>query len=101
VPGYTFCILVSSVSEKSISHPAHFPGYHKRLCVNNGADTIFLLRTQTMQWFREKGFYPAGIDALPPSRRRVYDFLWNSNIYVKGIDGSGGTGKAVGSLMRL
>jgi len=66
-------------------------GYHERMCVNNGADTIFVLSTQTMQQFREKGFYPAGTDALAPSRRRVYDFLWNSKIYVKGIDGSGGT----------
>jgi len=62
-------------------------GYLERLCVNNGADTIFVLSTQTMQWFREKGFYPAGIDALPPSRRRVYDYSRNSKIYVKGIDG--------------
>jgi len=62
-------------------------GYLERLCVNNGADTIFVLSTQTMQWFREKGFYPAEIDALPPSRRRVYDYSRNSKIYVKGIDG--------------
>ena len=85
--GYMFFLHVSSVSDKSTSPSTFFPGYLERLCVNNGADTIFVLSTQTMQWFREKGFYPAGIDALPPSRRRVYDYARNSKIYVKGIDG--------------
>ncbi len=61
-------------------------GYLERLCVQNGATTMFVLSTQTMEWFVERGFDEVGVDSLPPSRQATYNHERASKIYLKKID---------------
>lgn len=60
-------------------------GYLERLCVQNGATIVFVLSTQTMEWFIERGFDQVGVDMLPPSRQATYNHERASKIYMKRI----------------
>jgi amino-acid N-acetyltransferase len=61
-------------------------GYLERLCVLNGCATVFVLSTQTMEWFVERGFEEVGVERLPPSRRQTYNYARRSKIYLKKIE---------------
>jgi amino-acid N-acetyltransferase len=60
-------------------------GYLERLCVQNGASIVFVLSTQTMEWFIERGFDQVSVDMLPPSRQATYNHVRASKIYMKRI----------------
>jgi len=60
-------------------------GYLERLCVQAGATILFVLSTQTMEWFIERGFDEVGFDMLPPSRQKTYNHERASKIYMKKI----------------
>jgi len=47
--------------------------------------TLFVLSTQTTQWFVERGFAEADIHALPLERQALYNRERNSKIYTKTI----------------
>ncbi|MDZ7829424.1 MAG: amino-acid N-acetyltransferase [Halofilum sp. (in: g-proteobacteria)] len=53
-----------------------------------GLQQLFLLSTRTMHWFRERGYEPAEVDALPDERRDLYNWQRNSRIFVKRIQGA-------------
>jgi amino-acid N-acetyltransferase len=61
-------------------------GYLERLCLQKGADKVFVLSTQTMEWFIERGFDRVGVESLPPSRQATYNHNRASKIYMKKID---------------
>ena len=61
-------------------------GYLERVCLRNNATTVFVLSTQTMEWFVERGFDEVGVDRLPPSRQATYNWDRASKIYMKLID---------------
>jgi amino-acid N-acetyltransferase len=61
-------------------------GYLERLCVQNGATTMFVLSTQTMEWFVERGFDEVGVELLPPSRQASYNHDRGSKIYMKKVN---------------
>ncbi|CAB9518189.1 Amino-acid acetyltransferase [Seminavis robusta] len=63
-------------------------GYLERLCFLNGATTVFVLSTQTMEWFVERGFTQVTVDKLPPSRQATYNHKRASQIYMKDINSS-------------
>jgi amino-acid N-acetyltransferase len=63
-------------------------GYLERLCFLNGATSIFVLSTQTMEWFNERGFEQVGVEALPPQRQATYNHKRASKIYMKEITSS-------------
>ncbi len=48
-----------------------------------GLTRLFVLTTQTMHWFVERGFAPASVRALPERRRAVYDKTRRSKVFVK------------------
>lgn len=60
-------------------------GYLERLCVKQGASAVFVLSTQTMEWFIERGFDEVSVDMLPPSRQATYNRDRASKIYMKTI----------------
>jgi len=80
------CLVVSS-EYRSQGRGDAMLGYLERLCLQCGASKIFVLSTQTMEWFVERGFREVGVDALPPSRKAVYNHNRRSKIYMKQIDG--------------
>ena len=63
-------------------------GYLERLCFLNGATTVFVLSTQTMEWFVERGFSQVTVEELPPSRQATYNQKRASKIYMKEITNS-------------
>ncbi|MFB1486032.1 MULTISPECIES: amino-acid N-acetyltransferase [unclassified Thiocapsa] len=48
-----------------------------------GIERLFVLTTQTAHWFRERGFEPASLGALPMERQALYNFQRNSQVYIK------------------
>ena len=50
---------------------------------SHGIKQVFVLTTQTEHWFREKGYEPAGLKALPAARQAAYDPARNSKILIK------------------
>lgn len=61
-------------------------GYLERMCIMSGCTSIFVLSTQTMEWFVERGFEEVGVDRLPPSRQATYNYERMSKIYIKKIE---------------
>ncbi|WP_296804654.1 amino-acid N-acetyltransferase [Thiocapsa sp.] len=48
-----------------------------------GIERLFVLTTQTAHWFRERGFEPGSLGALPMERQALYNFQRNSQVYIK------------------
>lgn len=48
-----------------------------------GLTRLFVLTTRTAHWFRERGFEPADLDALPVGKREMYNFQRRSKVFVK------------------
>jgi amino-acid N-acetyltransferase len=48
-----------------------------------GLQCLFVLTTQTSQWFQERGFNPAPRDALPMERQALYNWRRNSLVFIK------------------
>lgn len=48
-----------------------------------GLDKIYVLTTQSIHWFRERGFEPADIQDLPDKKQQMYNFQRNSKILIK------------------
>lgn len=48
-----------------------------------GLTSLFVLTTQTAHWFQERGFAPAGLDALPMEKQALYNFQRNSKVFIK------------------
>lgn len=47
------------------------------------AEQLFVLTTQTLHWFRERGFEPASTDDLPNARRASYNAQRASKVLIK------------------
>jgi len=60
--------------------------YMERVAMLQGLRTLFLLTTQSMQWFVERGFQEATVQDLPASKQQSYDVSRSSKVYVKHID---------------
>ena len=50
-----------------------------------GIESIFVLTTQSIHWFRERGFAFAEIDQLPTAKKELYNLKRNSKVLVKKI----------------
>jgi amino-acid N-acetyltransferase len=48
-----------------------------------GLARLFVLTTQTSQWFQERGFVPAPLDALPMEKQALYNWRRSSLVFVK------------------
>lgn len=51
-----------------------------------GIEKIFVLTTRTAHWFRERGFKPGALDALPIKRRNLYNYQRKSKVFIKDIN---------------
>jgi amino-acid N-acetyltransferase len=50
-----------------------------------GLEDIYTLTTQTSHWFIEQGFSESTVEALPASRKALYNYQRNSKVLVKKI----------------
>jgi len=80
------CLAVEKSYRKSGKGDAMLT-YLERIGLKSGAGSLFVLSTQTMQWFIERGFDPVTVNDLPLSRREKYDHNRKSKIYMKNISG--------------
>lgn len=48
-----------------------------------GVENLFILTTQTAQWFEERGFVAIGIEDLPVAKQQAYNYQRNSRPYLK------------------
>lgn len=50
-----------------------------------GISELFVLTTQTSDWFQEKGFVEISVDDLPSERQQFYNYQRNSRVFCKTI----------------
>jgi len=79
------CFVVSPEC-RGRGHGTVLLAYIERVAVLQGLSSLFLLTTQTMQWFVERGFREASLEELPKSKQQSYDMGRSSKIYVKRLD---------------
>mmetsp|Transcript_104159 Transcript_104159/g.335894 ORF Transcript_104159/g.335894 Transcript_104159/m.335894 type:complete len:451 (-) Transcript_104159:59-1411(-) len=79
------CFVVSPHC-RGKGHGAVLLSYVERVALLQGLRMVFLLTTQTMQWFVERGFAAGSLEDLPPAKRASYDRGRSSRIYVKHLD---------------
>ncbi len=48
-----------------------------------GIEALFVLTTQTAQWFQERGFETAGMESLPTGKQDLYNYQRNSKVFLK------------------
>jgi len=80
------CLVVSKDYRRGGKGDAML-GYLERMALQCGASKVFVLSTQTMEWFVERGFKEVPVASLPPSRQALYNTKRKSKIYMKEIDG--------------
>lgn len=78
--------LVVNPSYRSRGRGDAMLGYLERLSLLNGCSSIFVLSTQTMEWFIERDFEEVNVGCLPESRQRTYNYERNSKIYMKQVE---------------
>lgn len=78
--------LVVSAEYRSRGRGDAMLGYLERLAVANQCTKIFVLSTQTMEWFLERGFMEAKVEQLPEQRQETYNHKRASKIYLKRIE---------------
>ncbi len=55
----------------------------EKLARGQGVQRLFVLTTQTEHWFRERGFQPSTVQALPGPKLASYNTQRNSKVFVK------------------
>ena len=58
----------------------------ENLASNIGLERVFILTTQTMHWFQERGFKRTDISILPKQKRNLYNYQRNSKVAVKTLN---------------
>lgn len=56
-----------------------------RKATNEGITKLFVLTTQTADWFVERGFKKASLEDLPMEKRELYNIQRNSKIFIKDL----------------
>ncbi|WP_417530006.1 amino-acid N-acetyltransferase [Marinobacter lipolyticus] len=57
----------------------------EKLARGQGVQRLFVLTTQTEHWFRERGFQPSTVQALPGPKLASYNTQRNSKVFVKAL----------------
>ena len=59
----------------------------QRVAENQGVTRLFVLTTQTRDWFVEKGFQETDTSALPGPKQALYNYQRNAKVLVKTLGG--------------
>lgn len=59
--------------------------YLERQAAQQGLKHLFVLSTQTLHWFRERGYQPGDLSQLPVARASLYNFQRQSKIFIKDL----------------
>jgi amino-acid N-acetyltransferase len=58
-------------------------GFIEDLAKEKGYVNLFVLTTQTTDWFQEKGFAKSSVEELPPEKQGLYNYQRNSKVLFK------------------
>ncbi|MEJ2618930.1 MAG: amino-acid N-acetyltransferase [Candidatus Thiodiazotropha sp.] len=53
------------------------------VAAKQGIEKLFILTTQSAQWFKERGFTAASLKELPMLKRKLYNYQRNSKVFIK------------------
>jgi amino-acid N-acetyltransferase len=53
------------------------------VAAKQGIEKLFILTTQSAQWFKERGFTEATLKELPMLKRKLYNYQRNSKVFIK------------------
>lgn len=53
--------------------------------MDNHLSRLLVLTTQSIDWFKERGFEPGEVDSLPEQKKTLYNFQRNSKILLKDL----------------
>ncbi|MBW9259808.1 MAG: amino-acid N-acetyltransferase [Candidatus Thiodiazotropha sp. (ex. Lucinisca nassula)] len=53
------------------------------VAADQGIHRLFILTTQSAQWFKERGFAPGSLKALPMLKRKLYNYQRKSKVFIK------------------
>jgi amino-acid N-acetyltransferase len=59
--------------------------YIEKRAKDRGFKTLFVLSTQTTQWFVERGFQEADVNALPAEKQATYNHERKSKVYTRAL----------------
>jgi amino-acid N-acetyltransferase len=77
--------LVSHPQYRRAARADHLVSYVERKAKKLGIETIFVLTTQSIHWFKERGFSSAEISDLPSAKKELYNLKRNSKVLTKKI----------------
>jgi amino-acid N-acetyltransferase len=60
-------------------------GFMEEKATKLGITRLFILTTQSAQWFKERGFTPGELNDLPMLKRELYNYQRNSKVFIKVI----------------
>ena len=60
-------------------------GFAEKRAREKGFKTLFVLSTQTTQWFVERGFVESDVSKLPQEKQALYNYSRRSKIYSKPV----------------
>ncbi|MCG7935471.1 MAG: amino-acid N-acetyltransferase [Candidatus Thiodiazotropha taylori] len=59
--------------------------YMEAVAAKQGIHKLFILTTQSAQWFKERGFAPGSLKDLPMLKRKLYNYQRKSKVFIKTI----------------
>jgi len=86
--GELACLAVHPEYRKA-GRATHLLSWFEKKALLQGLDRLFVLSTQSREWFVERGFMPSGVDELPLERKKSYSPIRKSHILIKKLDPKG------------
>lgn len=77
--------LVSHPEYRRNARADHLVEHIERKARDMGLEAIFVLTTQSIHWFRERGFRFADISELPSAKKELYNLKRNSKVLIRNI----------------
>ena len=77
-PSHRSVVDGRTLGERLLSHARDVARTH-------GATRLFVLTTGAEDWFAARGFRPAELDALPASKRALYNYRRNSRVLIESL----------------
>jgi len=77
--------LVSHPEYRRSARADNLVAHIERTARKLGLESIFVLTTQSIHWFRERGFEFADLNQLPAAKKELYNLKRNSRILIRNI----------------
>jgi amino-acid N-acetyltransferase len=63
----------------------HLLSFMESAATEQGIQQLFILTTQSAQWFKERGFAAGTLKDLPMLKRKLYNYQRNSKVFIKSL----------------